>query len=135
MPIQYRILPTQYLVQVRAYDVLTEQEMFGYQHEVWSQSEVQGFNELLEMTDVTEIVRPETHKIQALATLSSAMEQGPMGKFAVVAPSDYAYGLARMYQTYRSMTPNGQKEIGVFRNMDDALNFLEVDVKLPPWDS
>jgi hypothetical protein len=47
-------------------------------------------------------------------------------RFAIVAPTDLAFGLGRMYGSYRSLDDRSTKLVGVFRSRDDALRFLGV---------
>ena len=124
MPIEYKIDLPRRRILARVKGRLTEQDVYSYQYEVWSKPEHFGFDELMDMTEVTEIENPDAKKLQKLAEVAARMQPGAVGRFAVVAPSDIAFGIARMYQTYRSMTPSGGKDVGVFRNMNDALQFL-----------
>jgi hypothetical protein len=53
-------------------------------------------------------------------------------RFAIVAPTDVAFGLGRMFQTYRELDRRSNKEVGVFRTMEEALAFLGVSRPLTP---
>jgi hypothetical protein len=44
-----------------------------------------------------------------------------------VAPGDYAFGLGRMYESYRRMEGRSTKQVGVFRSLAEAMAFLEPD--------
>ena len=46
---------------------------------------------------------------------------------AIVATSAFAYGLARMYATYRALDPRSTRVVSVFRSVDDALTWLEAE--------
>jgi hypothetical protein len=46
---------------------------------------------------------------------------------AIVAPEDFAFGLGRMYEAYRGFEPAGKKEVGVFRTLREALEFLGLE--------
>jgi len=125
MPITYRIDRDQRLVAARAHGVLTAQDLFAYQNDVWSRPEVMGYSELMDMTDAQEVVDPSAEGIQALAELSARMDHPSAGgAFAIVAPQDLAFGLGRMYQAYREAGGNEAKPVGVFRTMDEALRWL-----------
>lgn len=51
-------------------------------------------------------------------------------KFAICAPGDLAYGLGRMFQTL--MSDFDKLDIGVFRDIDETLDFLDIpDTKRP----
>ena len=64
----------------------------------------------------------------------SAVTSGPdtshisvsAARFAIVAPTDLAFGLGRMYGAHRSMEDRSTKQVGVFRTLDEALTFLDV---------
>jgi hypothetical protein len=45
-------------------------------------------------------------------------------RFAIVAPTGEAFGLGRMYETYRSLDERSTKQVGVFRTLEEALAFL-----------
>jgi hypothetical protein len=127
MPIQFQIDHDRRLVLARGYGVLSYHEVFKYQREVWSSPDVDGYNELMDMTDITKIDLPSRDNMQQLAELAAGMDNPfTPSKFAIVAPGDEAFGLARMYQTYRSMVDGGNKTVGVFRTRAEAFAFLGV---------
>ena len=46
-------------------------------------------------------------------------------KFAIVVNSNLAFGLARMYQVYRSFSPRANKELRVFKKETDAFEWIK----------
>ena len=127
MPIDYRVDHARRLVVVRASGTLTDEDVFGYQHEVWSRPEVDGYDELVDMTDVERIALPYADRVQDLAHLSASMDtRHHASHLAVIAPSDTAFGIGRMYQTYRGLDRHSTKQVGVFRSREEALAFLGV---------
>ena len=54
-------------------------------------------------------------------------------RLAVVVTDNFAFGLGRMLQAYRELDRRSTKEIGIFRTMDEALGFLELEypVEMP----
>lgn len=106
---------------------MADQDVFHYQREVWSRSDVAGYNELIDMSQVAQIVRPPADRVRQLAQLSAAKDP-PTGRsrFAIVAPQDVAFGIGRMYEAYRE-SAHGTKEVGVFRTIESALTWLGVD--------
>lgn len=131
MPIVYRVDHDARLVLAVGYGVVTDPDVFQYQQEAWSRSDVAGYSELIDMTDVTEIAVPSTDRVRDLATLSASMDdKKSVSRFAIVAPSNVAFGLGRMYQTYRTLDSRSTKEIGVFRTMPEALAFLDIPTSL-----
>jgi hypothetical protein len=106
---------------------MTDQDVFAYQKEVWSRSEVTGFDELVDMTAVTAIEFVSGERIQILAAFSAMMDApGSASRLAIVAPYDYHFGLGRMYQAYRDAQPRSTKQIGVFRSREEALVWLGI---------
>jgi hypothetical protein len=128
MPITYRIDHARRLVQAEGHGTLTADDLFRYQREVWLRPDVTGYSELVDMRPVRHIEQPSPARIRELAQLSAAMDPLAHGsRFAIVAPDDLAFGLGRMYESYRSLQPDSTKDVGVFRTMEDALAFLGVD--------
>jgi hypothetical protein len=128
MAIAYRIDHDHRLVLVRAGGTLTETDLFSYQREVWSRPEVAGYNELIDMTQVTGIELPTVEQMRKLAALSSSMDDhARASRFAIFAPSDLAFGAGRMYEALRELQSESTKRVGVFRTLAQALAFLGID--------
>ena len=133
MPIAYGIDRERRLVVAVPYGTLEDAHVFGYQREVWSLPELAGFDELIDMTDVQHIALPSPQRVVDLATLSAGMDAPAEAgrrpaRMAIVAPTDLAFGLGRMYQAYRSMKSAGvPRHVGVFRTMAEAMQFLEIE--------
>jgi len=127
MPIEFTIDHARRLVTATARGTLTGQDVFGYQRDAWSRADVQGYNELLDMRAVELIDLPSVDNMRALAELSASMDAPrTSSKFAIVATSDEAFGLARMYETYRHLEDAGTKQVGVFRTLNEAYAYLGV---------
>lgn len=128
MPIAYSIDHAHRLVMASGHGDLTGDDIFGYQKEVWSRPDIGGYDELIDMTDVERIDLRSADHIKQLAELSASMDpMAVQSKFAIVAPGDYAFGLGRMYESYRRLEGRSTKRVGVFRSMAEALAFLERD--------
>ena len=131
MPMLYRIDHEARVVVAAGHGVLTDADVFGYQREVWSRPEVKGYAELVDMTHVTEIALPSPERIKVLAALAADMDQdASSSRFAILAPSDIAFGLGRMFQAYRESHSKSTKEVGVFRTMEEVLAFLRIRTPL-----
>jgi hypothetical protein len=127
MPIEFTIDHARRLVIATARGVLTGQDVFGYQRTVWSRADVQGYNELLDMRAVEGIDMPSVDNMRALAQLSASMDiPATSSKFAIVATSDEAFGLSRMYETYRHLEDKSTKQVAVFRTLTEAYAYLGV---------
>ncbi len=127
MPIKYWIDHARRLVWAVGHGTLTDQDVFGYQGEVWARPDVAGYSELIDMSAVGAIALPSAARVRDLAGLSAGMDgRGHASKFAIVAPSDLAFGLGRMYATYRGLEAGSKKQVGVFRSLGEAWAFLGV---------
>ncbi len=127
MPIEYTIDHERRLVLAKATGVFTDEDVFGYQKEVWSRPDVDGYSELVDMSEVDSIDLPSVDRIQELARLSAGMDtRSSASRFAIVAPTEIAFGLGRMYEAYRSLDDRSTKEVSVFRSREEALRFLGV---------
>lgn len=128
MPFTYQVRPDKRLVVTQGHGVITDEDIFGYQLEVWSRPDVQGFDELVDMTAVEHIALPSPERVRDLAMLGAKMDS-PSGssRFAIVAPQDFAFALGRMYGAHREMHPKNTKQVEVFRTRDEALKYLGID--------
>ncbi len=127
MPLTYRIDPERRLIVTRCSGILKDQEVFGYQHEVWAREDVQGFDEIVDMTDITQIMLPSIERVRDLAELGARMSIGkPSSRLAIVAPGDLSFGLGRMFDSCRQSVAPGLKQVGVFRTKAEALAWLGI---------
>src|SRR5262249_55935357 len=125
MPIVYRVDHGARVVVAAGYGIFSDGDVFGYQRDVWSRKDVEGYNELVDMTRVEKIALPSVDRVKDLATLAATMD-APHAKsrMAVVAPDDLAFGLGRVFQAHRDLDRRSTKEVGIFRTMEEALGFL-----------
>jgi hypothetical protein len=127
MPIEYLIDHDRKLVLAKARGTVTDQDVFGYQREVWSRDDVAGYDELVDMSEVEHIALPSVDRVRELASLSVHMDAPSLSsKLAIIAPQDVAFGLGRMFATYREMGAQSTKQVEVFRSLGEALAFLGV---------
>jgi hypothetical protein len=132
MPIVHRTDHEHRIVIALAYGVLTDEDVFAFQHSVWSGTDVVGYNELGDMTNVTDVSIASIHRVRDLAMTAADMDvSDATSKFAIVAPEDLGFGLARMFQAYREMEKASKKEVGVFRTLEKAFAWLGIDKPLP----
>jgi hypothetical protein len=131
MPIEYWIYHGQRVVMARGYGTFIDEDIFGYQKDVWSRPEVHGYNELVDMTDVEDIPLPSNERIQELAKLSVGMDaSGSPSQMAIVAPTGFTFALGHIYGIYRRIEKQSTKEVRVFQTMEEALAFLKINVPL-----
>ena len=127
MPISYRVDHETKVVVCVGHGIFSDSDVFGYQQEVWSRKDVQGYSELVDMTRVERIALPSADRVKDLASLASGMDDpNSKSRMAVVAPDNLAFGLGRMFQAYRELDRRSTKEVGIFRTMEEALAFLEL---------
>jgi len=125
--IHYHIDHEQRLVIATPREVLTDADMFDYQREVWSRPDTRGYNELVDMTGVSQIEFASADRMTELAALSKSMDSPSAStKLAIVAADNLHFGLGRMYETYRHLEKKGNKEVSVFRTRREALQWLGV---------
>ena len=131
MPITHDIDHDRKLVHARVSGTLTKDDAFSFQREVWSDPAVRGYNQLIDASGMTnvDIPFPSSDAMRELAGLAASMDDpGVKTRFAIVATSALAYGLARMYATYRALDPRSTRSISVFRSLDEATAWLAEDL-------
>ena len=124
MPLTYEVDSDRRLVIATGHGVLTDGDIFGYQETVWSRPEVRGFDEIVDVTGVEKIEYQSHQRVGKLAELSAGMDSPAKTRLAIVAPDATAFGLARMYQAYRGLQARSTKEVAVFRDLAQALQWL-----------
>ena len=128
MPIDYVIDHEHRVVRARGWGVFTDEDVFGYQSAVWTRPEVRGYDELVDVTDVQHISLPSIGRIRDLANLSVQRDDPErVAKFAIVAPGDISYMIARLYKAIRGATTGNTRKIAVFHTLPEALRFLGLE--------
>src|SRR5262245_12740657 len=110
MPISYRVDHEARVVVAAAHGVVADADVFGYQREVWSRKDVGGSDELNDMAAAARIDVPSGDRVRDLAKLAAGMDEASTkSRFAIVASDDMAYGLGRMFQTFRGLDDRSTK--------------------------
>jgi hypothetical protein len=126
MPIEFQIDHDRRLVSAKAVGKLAAEDLIRYQREVWSLPEVRGYDELIDMGGVGEIVSPDLHTIKDLVALSADMDDREVAtKFAIVASDTFAHGMGQIYGLLRNINPRSTKKVRVFRTVRDARDWIE----------
>lgn len=134
MPITYEIDHDRKLVRARIAGTLTREDALRYQQQVWSLPEVRGYNQLIDASEMghVDIPFPSADAMRELSSLAASMDDPAIKtRFAIVATSAFAYGLARMYATYRALDPRSTRSVSVFRSVEDAMTWLDADDSTP----
>ena len=99
-----------------------------YQQTLLSDHALLHYHELVDFSGITD-VKLSTEEIIQLGRLASNLDpQTGKHKLALVVGSNLAYGLARMYASYRNAGKKSAKKIAVFREYDPALEWLRQQV-------
>lgn len=125
MPIDYRFDAARSLLIVIARGAVGDEVMMEFARKIAEDTSVpsdcQKYIDLCGLEEST--VSPAVIRRAAELLSSSGAPAGP-GRTAMVAGRDFAYGLARMYQSYRSLDP---ERFRVFRDAREALDWLGVE--------
>src|SRR5262245_23849863 len=125
MTLEHRIDHARRLVIATGRGKLTDEDVFGYQRQVWSRDDVAGYDELVDMRGVESVVVPSTDRLKELVALAAGMDLPSVpSKFAIVAPDELQFDLARFFKAYRDLDPRSTKEVSVFKSMPAALDWL-----------
>jgi hypothetical protein len=125
MSLEYQVDHDRRLVLCEAHGTLTAEDIFRYQQEVWSRTDVVGYDELVDMSDVDPSIVTSPAAMRELAQLAAGMDPlTGQSRFAIVAPQPALFGLGRMYGTYREMNDRSTKQVGVFRDRAEAAEWL-----------
>jgi hypothetical protein len=121
MPVGYTIDLARSLVLSRGWGVVTDRELLAHARALSADPRfARSFHQLADLRDVTDARVTESTKKQMLVRLNPF---GAGARRAMVVTCDVAFGMARMYQILRDGSPD---ELEIFREMDDALQWLGI---------
>ncbi len=103
--------------------VCSDESLINYQKSVWTRPDVRGFDELIDFRSVTEVL-VTTAGLRKLASLSAGMDSQERTHFAIIADEPLSFGLARMYEAYRSLEQQNTTKVCVFREPELAFKWL-----------
>jgi len=96
-----------------------------YQINIQSNPDYINYNEIVDCSKITKL-KLTSSGIKTIGTIASSTDSENINKkLALIVSSNLAFGLARMYQAYRSFAKSANKEIRVFKNNDDAINWAK----------
>lgn len=128
MAVDYQIDTRRRVVWVRCSGRLTSEDLFAFQRDVWSRPELEGFSELVDASGAEFEIPPDVGlDLRSLAEFSAGTDSTEDSQLAIVAADDLAFGLGRMYATYRELQSRGTRRVEVFRSRADALAWLGLD--------
>ena len=125
MPIDKRIDRRRKIVFVTPRGLLTEEDMVAYQTEYGTREDLEGFDELFDMTVVDRLDLRSPQQIINVARLSAGHAAGkPPTRMAIVATDKFHAALGQMYRGFRNEDPSSSREIEIFPSVEDALGWL-----------
>jgi hypothetical protein len=126
MPITYRYDGSHNVLLVELRGIITDEELLHYAKTATTDLEIpSSYHELIDLREV-EVPEASTDALRRVAATFRDAERSPEGvKIALVASSDAAFGMARMYQAFRT---GSEASFHVFREMSEAREWLG----LPP---
>jgi predicted HAD superfamily Cof-like phosphohydrolase len=129
MPAQHNIDNNRRLIATLWFGEAVESELIEaltkYQQDIKSQPDYFTYNEIVDFGQASSF-KLSTQGIMTLAHLATNTDShGVKTKLAIVVSNSLAYGLGRMYVTYRSLVPRGIKDVRVFMSYHDALEWIE----------
>lgn len=122
MPIEHEFDAERRILCVRMFGAVSDEDVLRYAEEITRNAVEDPVHD--ELIDVREVDSPiaSTETLRRVAAMFSGSERQPESvKIAFVATSDAAYGIARMYQAFRS---NSAAAMKVFRDVDEARAWL-----------
>jgi hypothetical protein len=121
MPCDFEIDADHHLVRTRIYGDVTDTELLDHQRRLAADPRFgPGFSQLVDCRDVT-----SSRGLSAQGIESGARQHlyGHQSRRAVVAPMPDVFGMARMFETQRTLF-GGTETIRVFKDFDEAVAWL-----------
>ena len=119
MPTFYKIDKERKLVMSTYSGVLTIADALGHQQSLPKDPDFDpSFSQLFDVTHVTDVQLTA----EDVRTLARTSVFSPDSRRAILVDSDLKFGLARMFEVLRDTM--GEKGIRVFRDLDDALDWI-----------
>ncbi len=110
-----------------AHDVEFIEAIKKYQNEIQNHPDYVGYNEVVDLTRIGKI-NLTTEGIKTIGSIASNTDQDNANRrLALIVSSNFAYGLSRMYVTYRELATDARKKIRVFKNEKDAYEWVKAN--------
>jgi len=96
-----------------------------YQNNIQNRPDCITYNEVVDLSKVTSL-KLTTEGIKTIGSIASNTDSKELNKkLALIVSSNLAFGLARMYEAYRSFSNTSNKQIRVFKNSSDAFLWVK----------
>ena len=131
MPITLDVVDSKRFVYARATGVLTLADNLGAFQALSADPRFEaGFSQLCDFRDVTEAHLGESEVREIVAAEEGSLDFLTGARIALVAPEDFSFGLARMWEILADRMPF---ETHVFRSLGEAIAWLGLTERdLPP---
>ncbi len=107
---------------VAADDELIE-SLKNYQINIQNHSDHSGFNEIVDLTKITNI-KVTLKGLKTISSIALSTDNNSIrSKLAFIVSSKRAFSLVKLYSAYRSLGRKSSKEINVFTNEKDAFEW------------
>lgn len=104
---------------------ITDDAILSYQREIWSDPAVRGFSEVMDFREVQD-PKVTGDGLKALAREAIRMdEEVGQGKTAIVVREAFSFGMARMYEGWRSSETKSRRATRVFRDLQEAMTWVK----------
>lgn len=129
MPAEHKIDHNARIIVTTWTGVATDGELIDallkYQEEIKGEPDYRAYNEMLDLSQTPkfELTADGIRKLAKIAAKTDA--PGVRNRVAIVVGAPVAYGLGRMYETYRSLLPETSKDVRVFRDRVKAMEWIE----------
>jgi hypothetical protein len=108
--------------------------LLKYQRDIKGRFGYSSYNEIVDFSNASGFTL-STNGIRQLAQIAAKTDvQGTKTKLAIITGSLMAFGLGRMYEAYRSLLPRVSKDVRVFKNHREALEWIESKAGNPDID-
>ena len=128
MPAQHKIDNDVKLITTIWYGEANDTELIDsllkYHQEIKSNPDYSSYNEVVDFSKASGF-KLSTNGIAKLVEIAASTDiEGVKTKLAIIVSAPFAYGLARMYEAYRSLKPSVSKEVRVFKTYDESLEWI-----------
>jgi hypothetical protein len=133
MPITCRFDAALNVLFVEMHGIISDEDLLQYAKRATKDTEIPRIcHELIDLREVR-VPQASTASLRRVAATFRDAERAPAGvRIAFVASTDAAYGLARMYQAFRS---GSEAAFHVFREMGEARAWLGLPAEPSPDDA
>jgi len=107
-----------------AHDVEFIEAIKNYQKDIQNHPKYINYNEVVDLRKIGSI-KLTTGGIKTIGNIASNTDRHDENrKLALIVNSSIAYGLSRMYVTYREFAKSARKEIRIFKNDKEAYEWI-----------